>query len=720
MKFSKLLLLIPFFVLITVFFSCGDESVLSLFRPDGDAGLPTAVILNPTNTQFLVVNSFTVAGTAYDPGGGLSGVYLSVNTNSFGKVNGTTSWNTNITNLADASHTIRVYAVSSIGRFSPTNEITITVSTSSAPDVENPTNTIASPTNTQTFASASVAVTGTAVDTGGAGLEGVYLSLDGGGFFRVTGASSWNTNLAGLSNGAHTALVFAVDNSTNYSITNSVSFFVRVPPSVTIAAPSNTMTIYSNDFIAGGSAADNGGTGLEGVYLSLDGGSFERVSGTVSWTTNLAGLTNGAHNIRVYTRDNSSTYSTTNLVNFSVSEDASPPGVAIVSPANMATVSNLPFTISGTASDTGLGIEGVYLDINGNGFNKVSGTDTWTSNVTGLSNGVYTISVYAKDNATNYSTTNQITISVEDYGPYAGLFTIVVANGQNIHISTNSYNNFFTIATPSTQAMVGASIDRHRNIYFSMTNTNSSIDTGSFGVIRDFSGPMQFNSWQSGNRPGICANDDYGYVYSYEVSGTADGGPMSTDYGTNYSWLDVPPLDQNGIGVTYVACNPSGYVVVGRANGQLSYRDGHSGSFSSEGTGASSYAQLLAITTNNPPTKTFVYYNSWQYLRTSSDNYAGEWDMFKPVSALYYHSQRLWVGYQDGDIAYSDTYGTFLHWPDGTGLGGTINTFAIDSQNRIFVGTDNGNLYISTDNATNFSLVQSFGSYITQIYVMDK
>jgi hypothetical protein len=89
-----------------------------------DTSKPSVSITTPTNGQVIYDNSITVSGTASDVGSGVKEVWLSVNDGSFGLVNGTTSWSTNV-KVNYGSNTIRVYAVDNSNNVSTTNTVSV-------------------------------------------------------------------------------------------------------------------------------------------------------------------------------------------------------------------------------------------------------------------------------------------------------------------------------------------------------------------------------------------------------------------------------------------------------------------------------------------------------------------------------------------------------------------------------------------------------------------
>jgi hypothetical protein len=84
--------------------------------------------------------------------------------------------------------------------------------------------------------------------------------------------------------------------------------------------------------------------------------------------------------------------------------DTTKPSISITSPNDGATVTQDNFEVSGTASDTGSGLDKVEVKIDSGSYSTASGTDTWSFDVTNLSEGSHTITAQATDKAGNTAT----------------------------------------------------------------------------------------------------------------------------------------------------------------------------------------------------------------------------------------------------------------------------------------------------------------------------
>ena len=159
----------------------------------------------------------------------------------------------------------------------------------------------------------SLSVTGSATDA--RGVNGVYFSLNGSDFTKIAGTDSGATSLnwsapVSLPIGANSYRVFAFDFGGNSSPTNTVTFTCTgdiSAPSCSFTSPASDTTTGGSSITLYGSAQDN--ISLEGVYISINGSSYVKVSGTdtggtsaVSWGYS-TGLNPGANTVRIYARD---------------------------------------------------------------------------------------------------------------------------------------------------------------------------------------------------------------------------------------------------------------------------------------------------------------------------------------------------------------------------------------------------------------------------------
>jgi len=200
-----------------------------------------------------------------------------------------------------------------------------------------------------------------------------------------------------------------------------------IPPTVAISSPTNGQTSTSSTIAVSGTANDAGcpctGVALVQVQMNGTGGTWQTVSGTNNWSAS-ASLNSGANTVYVRSRDEAGNYSTVASVNVTYTPpDTQGPALVITSPSNNTTVTSAGLLVSGTASDSGYGNDGVSsVTVNGvsasGGTASGAGTANWSATVT-LSPGTNLVTVTAKDTLNN-STQMQITVTYNPPPPSFG------------------------------------------------------------------------------------------------------------------------------------------------------------------------------------------------------------------------------------------------------------------------------------------------------------
>ena len=163
-----------------------------------DTTAPTVTITNPSNGRVFTTSSITVSGSAADSGGsGLDKVLiLNYTTGGGGQASGLSgnSSSYSVSGIGLVAGTNEIYAVAydKAGNQSVVNATHVTVSYSRT-DTTAPTVTVTSPSNGQTFSTSSITVSGSASDSGGSGLDKVFV------YNSTNGSSGFRTGLSGNS-----------------------------------------------------------------------------------------------------------------------------------------------------------------------------------------------------------------------------------------------------------------------------------------------------------------------------------------------------------------------------------------------------------------------------------------------------------------------------------------------------------------------------------------
>ncbi|MBD2899675.1 hypothetical protein amrb99_86610 [Actinomadura sp. RB99] len=243
---------------------------------------------------------------------------------------------------------------------------------------------------------------------GGSGVKGYYVTVDGKKGDLVTGTS---TTVSGLADGDHTFAVSAVDNAGNESAASApVTVKVATGPGPDKTAPSvpaNVKGTANNDSVAlswDASTDNDGGSGVKGYYVTVDGKKGDLVTGT---STTVSGLADGDHTFAVSAVDNAGNESDPSApVTVKVATGPGPDKTAPSVPANVKGTGSDDGSVAltwdaSTDNDGGSGVKGYYVTVDGKkGAAVVTGTST---KVTGLAKGDHTFAVSAVDNAGNES-----------------------------------------------------------------------------------------------------------------------------------------------------------------------------------------------------------------------------------------------------------------------------------------------------------------------------
>jgi hypothetical protein len=291
------------------------------------------------------------------------------------------------TGLADGTHTFQVRAVDAAGNSDATPATYMWTVDATAPD----TTITAHPNNPSASANAGFSFTGD--DGSGTGVASFQCRLDAGAF----NACASPLTLTGLSDGAHTFQVRAVDNVGNADSTPATFTWA-----VDTTAPETTITANPNHPSGSANAsfsfngADGNGTGIASFRCKLDGGSFTACASPQSYT----GLSDGAHTFQVYAVDNAGNTDAT-PASFTWVVDTAPPDTTIsANPSSLSNSANASFSFSGS-DPNGSGVAGYECQLDSGGFSTCTSPQTYA----GLSDGSHTFQVRALDAANNRDAT---------------------------------------------------------------------------------------------------------------------------------------------------------------------------------------------------------------------------------------------------------------------------------------------------------------------------
>ncbi len=517
---------------------------------------PDTLIATPTNSQ-TVSAPFEVVGHTFDVNLVTAvTVYLMPvyggDTNALEAVVGggmLSTFRAEVTNLANGYYYIWVKSLNTLNQATITRRLLVNVASSS--DTTAPVVTIGAPTEGQQVGK-TYTFSGTVSDDS-SGVDFVYVKVDSDSFKPVTVVNgNWSTNFTVEMQGTHINSVYAVDKAGNVSGTKQVTVdYVAGMPSIVVTSPSSGLITNGISAKVSGTASVSSPYTISKVQVRIGSASWQdaTISGyimeeVVGWSIATLSLEEGTN--QVYARaisDNGKTNTTPALL---IVRDAINPSVTITAPIEGYSSTNSSVTISGNASDSGSGIEGVYLAIDDNGFNKISTAATWTFSVN-LPNGNHVIKVYVMDKAKNVSVTNtrNITIGSDDEDTLPPTLTIV---------SPTSNQTF----TQATLAVSGTASDPS-----GVMGVYVAVDSGSFSRV---TGTLSWNTnltlTVGAHTIKFYAKDNKGNtttVRAIPVTRTSTGNIITIHYENGNDWSTVKMHWGFGYYQNVTDVNPAGY-----------------------------------------------------------------------------------------------------------------------------------------------------------------
>ena len=167
-----------------------------------------------------------------------------------------------------------------------------------------------------------------------------------------------------------------LNNSSQQQVTVTYNPPDTTGPAVTISYPQNNATVTSANLTVTGTASDSG-LGNDGVSsvtvngVTASGGAASGAN-TANWSAPIT-LSPGANTITVIAKDTLNNSTQQQITVTYNPPDTTGPAVTISYPANNATVTSASLTVTGTASDSGLGNDGVS-SVTVNGVTASGGT----------------------------------------------------------------------------------------------------------------------------------------------------------------------------------------------------------------------------------------------------------------------------------------------------------------------------------------------------------
>ena len=266
----------------------------------------------------------------------------------------------------------------------------------------------------------SLSLQGTASDAG-TGIGRILYSIGDGSelLSRVmSGTESWygSIDISSLNEGSYTIALTAEDRAGNIGSTLTRGFTVdRNDPDISMGGSWGSSVYKISGFTVSGTASDNNGITSVSISDGDDNSTITTpVTGATEWSFGVTPATEGVNTLTLTVTDGVGRQSTEEIVYF---YDAELPQIPAVNIVDSQIFSNSSYTVVGSATDnSGSGIASVEYNLNSAGWTStgITGTETWTLSLSGLSDGTgQTIQFRAIDKAGKVASAVSRTFTVD-------------------------------------------------------------------------------------------------------------------------------------------------------------------------------------------------------------------------------------------------------------------------------------------------------------------
>mgnify|MGYP001050437448 CR=1 FL=1 len=335
----------------------------------------------------------------------------------------------------------------------------LTIEWSAISDTTLPTISILSPQEYNTYAANTVPLTFTVNEP----TSWIGYSLDGQKNTTITG----NTTIVSLLDGAHTITLYANDTVGNMGSSDMVYFTVdTVSPNIEILSPQSK--IYTANSVPLSFIVDEP---TSWIGYSLDG----QTNVTTAGNTTLTSLLDGTHRFVLFANDTVGNMGSSDMISFAIqtSIDTTPPTISIFSPENK-TYNTTDIVLTFTPDEPVFWIA-YSLDKQSN--KTIAGNTT----LSGLSNGLHSLIVYAKDKAGNIGSSDIVHFTLQTSSIDITPPNISIMSPENKTYATSDIPLTFII--DESVSWIAYNLDNEGNVTIAGNTTLSGLSDGSHSLV---------------------------------------------------------------------------------------------------------------------------------------------------------------------------------------------------------------------------------------------
>ncbi len=349
-------------------------------------------------TTTLPANTAVLSGTgSNDPDGTITTyAWSKISGPNAGTIATANAVTTNVTGLTQGVYRFRLQVTDNSGATAAdTVQVTVNAAPNQPPVVSaGADQTIALPIN-------SVVLSGSANDPDGTITTYAWSKISGPNAGTIATANAVTTNVTGLTQGVYRFRLQVTDNS-GATAADTVQVTVNAAPNqppVANAGADQTITLPINNVVLNGSANDPDGTITTYTWSKISGPNAGTIATANAVTTNVTGLTQGVYRFRLQVTDNSGA-TAADTVQVTVNAAPNQPPVANAGADQTITLPINNVVLNGSANDPdGTITTYTWSKISGPNAGTIATANAVTTNVTGLTQGVYRFRLQVTDNS---------------------------------------------------------------------------------------------------------------------------------------------------------------------------------------------------------------------------------------------------------------------------------------------------------------------------------
>jgi ribosomal protein L14 len=377
---------------------------------------PPVVNAGVDQTITLPINTVVLSGSANDPDGTITTyAWSKISGPNAGTIATASAVTTNVTGLTQGVYRFRLQVTDNNGA---TAADTVQVTVNAAPNQPPVVNagadqTITLPINT-------VVLSGSANDPDGTITTYAWSKISGPNAGIIATANAVTTNVTGLTQGVYRFRLQVTDNSgatADATVQVTVNAAPNQPPVVNAGAD-QTITLPINSVVLSGSANDPDGTITTYAWSKISGPNAGTIATANAVSTNVTGLTQGVYRFRLQVTDNSGA-TAADTVQVTVNAALNQPPVVSAGADQTITLPINTVVLSGSANDPdGTITTYAWSKISGPNTGTITTANAVTTNVTGLTQGVYRFRLQVTDNSgATADATVQVTVNAAPNQP---------------------------------------------------------------------------------------------------------------------------------------------------------------------------------------------------------------------------------------------------------------------------------------------------------------